>query len=114
MSADTRADPSSERCEVPPSECCPNGVIFFLDLPRDDAKRMLEFHHALIARLRSELAEAEALLRMVRDEPSLKRVKDVMGHDLVQGVILVFLKKTGAESGPGYWDLARSKGDSVS
>jgi hypothetical protein len=50
---------------------------------------------------------ALALLRMVRDEPSLRRVKDVMGHDLVQGVIPVFLEEFGAGAGPAYRELSR-------
>jgi hypothetical protein len=54
------------------------------------------------------LQRAFAILRMVRDEPSLRRVKDVMGHDLVQGVVPCFLKEFGAEEGPDYFDLDRT------
>jgi hypothetical protein len=53
---------------------------------------------------------ALALLRMVRDEPSLRRVKDVMGHDLVQGVVPVFLEEFGAAIGPAYHELSRRAG----
>jgi hypothetical protein len=48
-----------------------------------------------------------ALLRAVRDEPSLARVKNVMGHDLIHGVIAVELRDAGQEKGPDYWTLKR-------
>lgn len=49
-----------------------------------------------------------ALLRMVKAEPSLARVRDVKGHDLIHGVISEELRISGKQTGPDYWDLSRS------
>lgn len=63
----------------------------------------------LIAEQQAELNRLWALLRMIRDEPSLARVKNVMGHDIIHGVIAVELRDHNQEAGPEYFDLLREQ-----
>ena len=57
------------------------------------------------AALRRENDRLWAILRMVRDTPSLAKVKEIMGHDLIHGVIACELHDAHRETGDDYFDL---------
>ena len=65
------------------------------------------------AALRRQNERLWALLRMIRDTPSLAKVKEIMGHDLIHGVIACELRDAHRETGENYWDL-RSRIESPS